>query len=121
MKDKKADGQSWLLWEVFGVVAVIAVSWLSLNTEQTSHGSGSAIKAIEKPSDPLTTQCLGDLQSQQKLAHLAVQAMRAYGRIDPGLFDTTPPRDGQPLIRVSKDASPLPSAEEQLCPTDGRP
>jgi len=65
------------------------------------------------PSLQLTPACQASLQEQQELARLAVEAMRTYGRIDPGLFDTTPSPDQRDVIRVSPNAKPLePSAAQ---------
>jgi hypothetical protein len=66
---------------------------------------------LEGPPEKLSPECLARLQAEQDLARLAVEAMRTYGRIDPGLFDTTPSPDTRQLIRVSPNAKPLePSA-----------
>jgi hypothetical protein len=55
----------------------------------------------------LTADCKASLLEQQDLARLALEAMRTYGRIDPGLFDTTPSAEQRELIRVSPSAKPL--------------
>lgn len=66
---------------------------------------------LERPPERLSPECLERLQAEQELARLAVEGMRSYGRIDPGLFDTTPSPDDRRLIRVSPSAKPLePSA-----------
>lgn len=66
---------------------------------------------LASPPEKLSRECLERLQAEQDLARLAVEAMRTYGRIDPGLFDTTPAPGDRQLIRVSANARPLePSA-----------
>jgi hypothetical protein len=116
MIEKNSDKQRWILWVILGVVLGGGALWLALQPEQpTAQGGGPLVqppaKPLAKPPEPLTAECLADLHAQQQLARLAVDAMRTYGRIDPGLYDTTSAPGDQSLIRVSKDAQPLLSNE----------
>jgi hypothetical protein len=126
MNEKKSDKQPWFLWALAAVVLLVGGVWMALKPEHSeppTAGGGIPVgQPPEKPAQPLTAECRASLKSQQALARLAVDAMRAYGRIDPGLYDTKPaPEDGLAPIRVSKDAKPLPFSEEHPSPDGLKP
>ena len=93
----------------FGVILVVMLGGGLFCTTRAPDVAPNIGGIPDRPRE-LTLQCKASLQEQQDLARLAVEAMRTYGRIDPGLFDTTTAPEQRELIRVSPGAKPLESA-----------
>jgi hypothetical protein len=109
MNESRSEKGRGTLWAGLALLAVALVLFVL----KREHPTADEDVPVGNPPGPLTQECYASLQAQQKLARLAIYAMRTYGRIDPGLYDTTPLPDERALIRVSKDATPLPSPDGQ--------
>jgi hypothetical protein len=94
-----------------GVILVMMLCGGMFCMTRPAEVPSPGINTLDRPPEKLSPECQARLEAQQELARLAVDAMRTYGRIDPGLFETTPAPGDRQLIRVSANARPLePSA-----------
>ncbi len=115
MKDEKSVRRHRSLGALLVLALAGGVFCVSRPPEQPTH-PGAAPAGGGK----LSPECRDELRAQQRLARLAIDAMRTYGRIDPGLYDTSPSED-RSSIRISKDAKALPVNDRRRAGATLRP
>jgi hypothetical protein len=71
-------------------IAVYSLTGLRRDSSEPPGAAARNLATIQLPGDPeprLSKECGEQLAIQQRLASLALQAMRVFGRIDPGVFN----------------------------------
>jgi hypothetical protein len=108
MKDESSIRRRRSLGALLALLLMGGVFCVTRPPEAPEHPEGK-----HEGGGALSPECRSELRIQQQLARLAIDAMRTYGRIDPGLYDASPASEDRSLIRISKDAKPLPRDEQQ--------